>query len=107
MQDDWRKLSAPVRSEVNVPESVSVITDRVRAMSSDIDVATLAPLMREFPSVTPKEKTRMKIAAEAGMHQIRKELLDSLAAVVKDTPSDFRTWLANVEERYRTWLTRL
>jgi hypothetical protein len=94
-------------SAEKTPSPASVITDLVRAMSRDIDAATLVPLVKEFPSLTPEEKTRMKIAAEAGMHQIRKELLDNLAAVVNDTPSDFRSWLANVEEQYRTWLARL
>ncbi len=94
-------------SEEQTPSPVSVFMDRVRAISGDIDAAALAPLMRKFPSSTPKEKTRMKIAAEAGMHQIRKEMLDNLAPVVKDPPSDFRSWLAGVEERYRTWLARL
>lgn len=87
--------------------SVSLFMDRVSTISVDVDAATLAQLMREFPSFTPQEKTRMKIAAEAGMHQIRKELLDNLAAVVKDPPSDFRSWFADVEERYRAWLARL
>ncbi|HYN23951.1 MAG TPA: hypothetical protein VES69_02785 [Pyrinomonadaceae bacterium] len=96
-----------VLSEEETPSQVSVFKNRVRTISDDIDEATLAQLMRELPSVAPKEKTRMRIAAEAGMHQVMKELLDNLAAVEKDPPPNFRSWLANVEERYQTWLARL
>lgn len=85
---------------------VAVFRDRLRALSGEIDEAALSELMREFPTLTGTE-THLKSAAEVALHHVRKELLDDLAAFEKDHPSDFQSWLAKVEERYRLWLARL
>ena len=63
--------------------------------------------MRMFSTLPPREKAALKTATEAAMHNIRKDLLKELAAVEKNPPGDFQSWLAKVEERYQTWLARL
>ncbi len=94
-------------SEQERAAQVARFRDRVRTLSGEIDEAALAQLVGEFPTLTRKEATDLKIAAEVALHHIRKELLDDLAVFEKDHPSDFRSWLVKVEERYRTWLSRL
>lgn len=99
------KEAAP--SEQERTAQVARFTDRVRTLSDEIDGPALAQLLREFPTLTRKEATDLKIAAEVPLHQIRKELLDDLAMWEKNHPSEFRSWLVKVEDRYRTWLSRL
>jgi hypothetical protein len=86
---------------------LGLFRDRVRTLSGEIDEAALAQLVGEFPSLTLKETTNLKTAAEVTLNRVRKELLDDLSAFEKTYPSDFRSWLVNVETRYRTWLSRL
>jgi hypothetical protein len=97
--------AVPSDQEKSTP--MALIKERVATISAEVDEATLAQLTREFPTLSPQERTGLKIGAEAALHHIKKELLDNLAAVEKNHPGDFRSWLANVEERYQTWLARL
>lgn len=94
-------------SKQETAAQVTLFRDRVRTVSGEIDEAALAQLVREFPTLTRKETSNLKMAAEVALHHVRNELLDDLAVFEKNHPSDFRSWLVKVEERYRTWLSRL
>lgn len=100
-------MEEAVPSEQERAAQLTLFRNRVRTLSGEIDEAALAQLRGEFPTLTRKEATNLKIAAEVALHNVRKELLDDLAVFEKNHPSDFRSWLVKVEERYRTWLSRL
>ena len=100
-------LEEAVPSEQESAAQVGLFRDRVRTVSGEIDGAALAQLVGEFPTLNRKEATNLKGAAEVALHHVRKELLDDLAVWERTQPLEFRSWLVKIEERYRTWLSRL
>lgn len=88
------------------------LAEQFAALGYEADAATVESLVKRYPGLAAPERELVKGAVEVSMHRIRKELLDELAALEKDSAGapdagKLRGWLAAKRDKFEGWLSRL
>jgi hypothetical protein len=72
-----------------------------------MDENAFAGLLKEFPALTEKEKTNLRMSVKIAANGVKRDFLQALEKMKNQPPDELRAWLTNVKEIHRKWLARL
>jgi hypothetical protein len=97
-------------SEAKVPTALSDFREKVRALESEADAATIGAAFDAFPGLEERKRAEIESAVEVAMSWLRRDLLVALDQLEKRDAGDgtyFRAWLKGRRDTFEQWLERL
>jgi len=99
-------------TELNVSAALNRLKAQVSSLSNDVEMSVADQLLKDFPTLSPSVKERLKPGIEVALHGVKTGLLKDIQEFEKlgsqslDAQA-FQTWLRVKKERYEKWLSRL
>lgn len=102
---------------VPAPEAARVLREKLLALADAPPPSVVETVIKSYPGLEQFDpggmgQGRWKSAVEAGMHMVKRELLEDLGRFEKESQASppaggFRGWLKQRQARYEAWLARL
>jgi len=99
-------------TELDVSAEANRLKTQVSSLSIEVETSFVDRLLEDFPTLGADVKERLKKGIEAGLRNVKNDLLGSLQKFVNPRSQSldaqaFQTWLRVNKERYEKWLSRL
>jgi hypothetical protein len=99
-------------TESDVSAAANRLQAQVSSLSYDVETSVVDRLLEDFPTLGADGRERLKKGIEAGLRQVKNELLRDLQKFVNPRSQSldaqtFQTWLRANKEKYEKWLARL
>jgi hypothetical protein len=109
-----KKIIALLQKATETDAQISVLDNldkQFAALGREVDDVSFNELVKEFPTLTEKEKTNLRISAEVASNGIQAETRKELQIFRNNNSTanadSIRAWLATATEQYQNWLVRL
>ncbi len=97
-------------SEAKDPKALSDFREKVRALESEMDAATIGEAFDAFPGLEERQRAEVESAIEVAMSWLRRDVMVVLDQLEKRDAGDgayFRAWLKGRRDTFEQWLERL
>ncbi len=103
---------AHVAADVESAGAIEKFRAAVSALDDEVPQSVVDAISKRYPALGAAGQQEIRVATEASMHRVRRELLDDLAAFEKKfqsapTENSFKEWLKAKQERFEAWSARL
>ncbi len=99
-------------ADLNPSAALNKLKAQASSLDTDVETSALDQLLKDFPTLGPREREFLKTGIEVALNGVKTSLLKEIQEFEKLHPRSldaqvFQMWLRVNKERYEKWLSRL